>query len=79
MTIPRALLTSGAAFALLVTLQHFGPLSIGLLLLGALDARLLADNLPHRISLDARALFVGLREAPLGLGNYLALGGGVRR
>src|SRR6266481_1578329 len=39
-----------------------GPLGIGLLLLGALDARLLANNLPHGISLDARALFLGIRE-----------------
>ena len=47
-----------------------GPLGIGLLLLGALDAQSLADNLPHGIGLDARALFVSLREAQLGLGDY---------
>ncbi len=47
-----------------------GPLGIGFLLLGALDAQPLADNLPHGISLDASALLVGLREALLGLGDY---------
>ncbi len=49
-----------------------GPLGIGLLLLGALDAQSLADNFPLGISLDASALLVGLCEAPLGLGDYLA-------
>jgi hypothetical protein len=47
-----------------------GPSGVGLLLLGALDAQSLADNLPPGISLDACALFVGLRETPLGLGDY---------
>src|SRR5258708_6386157 len=52
-----------------------GPLGIGLLL-GALDAQSLAGNLPFGISLDASALLVGLREASLGLGDYLAIWGG---
>src|SRR5438270_4387927 len=56
-----------------------GPLGLGPLLLGALDAQSLADNLPHGISLNACALFVGLCEAPLCLRDYLAFGGGVRR
>ena len=59
-----------------------GPLGTGLLLLGALvllgalDAPFLARNLPFGISLDASALLVGLREASLGLGDYLAIWGG---
>jgi hypothetical protein len=53
-----------------------GPLGIGLVLLGALDPPFLAGNLPFGISLDASALLVGLREASLGLGDYLANWGG---
>jgi hypothetical protein len=54
-----------------------GLLLLGaLVLLGALDAPFLARNLPFGISLDASALLVGLREASLGLGDYLAIWGG---
>jgi hypothetical protein len=53
-----------------------GPLGIGLLFLGALDAPLLAGNLPFGISPNAGALLVGLREASLGLRDYLAGRGG---
>ncbi len=48
-------------------------------LLGALNAIFLAGNLPFGISLDARPLLVGLRKASIGLRDYLAGRGGVRR
>jgi hypothetical protein len=53
-----------------------GPLGIGLLLLGELDALLLAGNLLDGVSLNAVALLVGLCEASLCLRDYLAVWGG---